>query len=488
MTKLGQDRRQRQFTPSAAHSTGYPPALRGALLVMAAAAAAGALYGVVRAEHYLNSPTRWSAFGIGVMAVTAVLAAGLRYRTFGGYIVAVSLSMIVSVYAAEAVLWLKLPPQLPVDLGDLRQAEELELLARAAAEGRKLVPALSKPTLLSSRIAESSAAWTVGGQDAIKLGGIASAPTLFYDAVNDRWTEVMSDRYGHRNPDDVWDHAPIDALVVGASHAAGAGASLDHDFVTILDDGRHRVARLAIGGASDLLKLGMLREYGPALAPKVVFWIYSDRSDLGTSSTAGRSTPLLKRYLDPAFSQDLIGHEHELSRQLEIQVAAEVAAEIARSRTAPAAATPVTASRWRSIAWDRFVRLDRVRARLGLVGTPVTAGEVYAWQETMAAAQRDVSAWGGQLVFVYTPLSLTLETRRDERFKPAVVDAINRLAIPLLDTTPVFFRAAQPLDYVRLANGGLGNHYNDEGHRLLAQCLAGYLYRVGAGQEAGATC
>jgi hypothetical protein len=223
----------------------------------------------------------------------------------------------------------------------------------------------------------------------------------------------------------------------------------------------------------------MLREFGTMLAPRVVFWIYTDRVDLEQPLTDALATPTLVAYLDPGHSQDLLRHEGELSRQLSDLVAV---------RTGQQEATieqqwPASRMTWRSIA-----RLERVRARLGLTGSPVPSGRLDLWERIVADAQRTAASAGGHLVVVYLPTATTLRTGRDDPFKVGVEATLARRHAPLLDMTPVLRRSPSPLDYVRMTNGLLDNHYNDRGHHLIAHCLNSYLDRALAAPNLRPTC
>ena len=95
----------------------------------------------------------------------------------------------------------------------------------------------------------------------------------------------------------------------------------------------------------------------------------------------------------------------------------------------------------------------------------------------MALANQDIKAWGGRLVLVYLPMLNTLRTGDDDPFKPYVLNVLHDLDVSLVDFTNDLIELADPTVVYRKADGSLSNHYNEDGHRRLAQSLANFLLR-----------
>jgi hypothetical protein len=284
------------------------------------------------------------------------------------------------------------------------------------------------------------------------------------------WTEVTADRYGHFNDDAIWDQGAIDVLVVGASHTQSGGARFGHDFVSLLKRPDRLIARLALGGIAGLSKLGMLREFGPLLQPRTVFWLYADRNDLEAELERELNTILLARYLEAGFRQDLPALEVELDQALDVLVMDRLARHERRLKAGQQPrANP-------GIDWRGLIKLGRLRGRLGIaVGTPVDSAQISGWAKIMARAKHDVAAWGGHLVFVYLPMWTTVRTGNDDPFKLQVLKVMRDLDVPIIDISDDLLASDDPVDLFHTKDGKNGGHFNEEGHRRLAQRLEKFL-------------
>ena len=86
-------------------------------------------------------------------------------------------------------------------------------------------------------------------------------------------------------------------------------------FVDLLRTHGLVVLNLGESGQSSLLQLAAITEYLPRYAPKIVLWCFTegmDLPDLYTESTH----PLSRRYLEPEFTQRLLGRQPEIDDAL----------------------------------------------------------------------------------------------------------------------------------------------------------------------------
>lgn len=298
------------------------------------------------------------------------------------------------------------------------------------------------------------------------------AHALFRDLVAQEWIIVETDRYGHINDDDIWQQGSIDVLIVGASNTKGVGAQPGKDFVSLIKAENRSVARLALGGVGPLAKLGMVREFGPLLKPRIVFWIYADHNDLEDDLKRELKTPALAKYLNAGYHQNLPVLEAELDQAVDAVVMEHLSRRENQPKDMNLAKTGATND------WSRFAKLGRLRARLGIVvGTPVTEAQLAAWTATIKLAKQDIQAWGGRLVFVYLPMISTLRTGTDDDFKPYVLNVLRDLKVPLVDFTTDLAELPDPTIVYRLKDGSISGHYNEIGHRRLARILVKFLQR-----------
>src|SRR5262249_27510789 len=121
-----------------------------------------------------------------------------------------------------------------------------------------------------------------------------------------------SDRHGLRNPAGVWAAPAADLAAVGQSSTQGYCVPDGKGFVDLLRTEYPVTLNLGISGESGLLQLGAIKEYLPSHRPKIVLWFFSegvDLLDLYHESTH----PLIIRYLEPAFTQNLVERQPEIN-------------------------------------------------------------------------------------------------------------------------------------------------------------------------------
>jgi hypothetical protein len=450
-----------------------PLGLRLVLVLIAIIAAGGVGYVLYNADKYLFDMKRWLMLGGGIVLAAAVLGLAFRWRAFATYLALTSISVSAALYGAEFVLGIAQTAPTSGGSGLLSATVATDMIRSAEAKGQRLRPIRNyKATITIDAEGRHHSRIQIRQQEVMKLGGPSKSRALFRDLVGQKWIEVKTDRYGHINDDDIWQQGPIDVLVVGASNTKGAGARPGNDFVSLLKGKNRSVARLALGGIGPLSKLGMVREFGPLLKPRIVFWVYADHNDLEDDLKREMKTPVLANYLNAGYRQNLPALEAELDRAVNAMVMEHLSRQESRSKDKKQAKAGAT------FDWNGFAKLSRLRARLGIVvGTPVTAAQLAAWAATMKTANQDIRAWDGRMVFVYLPMISTLRTGSDDRFKPYVLNVLRDLKVPFIDFTADLAVLTDPTIIYRLADGSMSDHYNEDGHRRLARSLAKFLQR-----------
>ena len=68
-------------------------------------------------------------------------------------------------------------------------------------------------------------------------------------------------------------------------------------------------------GNGPLFELAQIKEYLPALKPKIVLWFYYEGNDLSNLKIEKQSA-LLRRYLEGGFTQNLLDRQADIDRVL----------------------------------------------------------------------------------------------------------------------------------------------------------------------------
>ena len=176
-----------------------------------------------------------------------------------------------------------------------------------------------------------------------------------------------------------------------------------------------------------------------------MFTLSNDVADLDRESR----TPILRSYLDPNHRQSLIDRQPEVDQAL--QAYAEVAAPQGRAQI-----DWVEASR-------RLFTLYDLRLRFRVDRGSVEAPDYNLLRRVLETARNEVSAWGGELVFVFLPSQLALRSSAPGQAEAR--DIVRALGLQLIDVTAAF--AAHP-DPPHLFQAREGTHYSADGHALVA--------------------
>ena len=94
--------------------------------------------------------------------------------------------------------------------------------------------------------------------------------------------------------------------------------------------------------------------------------------------------------------------------------------------------------------------------------------EVALLAEVLLQAKKLVSEWGGNLYFVYLPAGdRYVPGQIGGRGRDAVLQAVNKTGVPVIDLHPALMAQKDPLALFPLRFPWL--HFNEEGHRLVAE-------------------
>jgi hypothetical protein len=302
----------------------------------------------------------------------------------------------------------------------------------------------------------------IAGDEWVVLSSIANARTVLCNEGSG-WIEFESDAHGFRNPPARWG-APVDVALLGDSFTYGNCVA---DAATIAGrlGNTHTTLNLGMVGTGPLYQLAILREYATQIRPAVVIWIHFE-NDLGAwDLQREKRSPLLMRYLEPAFSQGLAKRPPQLDSLLR----EEMRALEARSGVAPPPS-----------AWviDALL-MSGLRERIHILNGELHPRPRHADPEALAlfarvaARARDlVASWGGALVLAYLPRERFFNRSISQDHRPAEVLEVGRaLGLATLDLGAVI--DAQPNPRAMFA-GGLGSrpqHLNERGYAVVAEAL-----------------
>jgi hypothetical protein len=396
---------------------------------------------------------------------------------------AIVLALISAAFAAEAILIRRgtdpssrLEKLVRVGPGGFVETRDVDqVVADARRAGINAVRYAGTPDTVPT--SASASGGSVGTQ-LIPLSGFAHRPTVTCIGAG-QWRIYESDEHGFHNPPGLWGH--VDIAAVGNSWTHGFCVPSNENYVALVR--RHYPATLNLGmaGEGPLKILAITTEYLLRLQPRIVVWFYYEGGSLAELDSETKHS-ILMRYLEEDFTQNLYERRGEVEEVLNRYVTIQRAVDRenrARREAYPTSSRVVTA-----------LKLSSLRQTLGLV---YGAGD----QEQLAPSDRErsliellgriitdvssrVSSWGGTLVFVYLPAG---ERYYGKNYRVAdwersqVLQMVRDREIPLIDLHPAFAMHSDPLSLFRFR---LPSHYNEAGHRLVADQV---LRRIGSEQR-----
>jgi hypothetical protein len=273
---------------------------------------------------------------------------------------------------------------------------------------------------------------------------------------------LRTDRFGFNNEDWVypWDREKV--MLVGDSFAVGQCVHQEQSVQGVMRRSGLAAFSTGIGGHGPLLALAALSEYGPALKPRSVFWLYFDGNDLVDLRDRELASSFLAQYLNDGFTQRLIERQGEVDRFWRA-FAEDGWARLAKLQEQARIRTPDASGRERTLA--------TVRRELDLPDLPSLSADadvLRVFAAILRVAERRVRAWGGELYFVMIP------NQDDYRghvppYRRAVLDAVHQTGLPVIDLDRPLRASGDPMQFYPLRTAW--GHFNAEGYRLFAHSL-----------------
>jgi hypothetical protein len=269
----------------------------------------------------------------------------------------------------------------------------------------------------------------------------------------------LSDRYGFNNPDSEWDAKEVEWLLTGDSYTEGVAVEPGQDIAgqlrVITQESAINIGR---SGNGPLMELAELTEYAGVIKPKRVLWIYY-RNDIIYDLQRDKKNPLLMRYMEDGFSQNLINRQKEIDSRLEKYILeAKVQAKVqAQVQTQPYK--------------TRWIRLHAVRSIIEFDGDIDVEDPLFA--KILTKAKAKVDSWGGELYFVYLPgydRWYYKAISHNFREKAKVIEVVKGLNIPVVDIHQEIF--VDHPDFLALFPFRLTkHHYNADGYNEIAKAI-----------------
>ena len=301
------------------------------------------------------------------------------------------------------------------------------------------------------------------------LGGVSNKTAVHHNETG-LWAIYLNDRHGFNNPDSEWDATKLEWLLIGDSYTEGVAVQPGEDIAGQLRAITHQSAiSLGRGGNGPLTELAELTEYAGAIKPNKVLWIYYEGNDLISKRSnqindlqRDKMNPLLMRYMEEGFSQNLINRQQEINSRLEKYIA------IAQVQGWKNISAQAQAQQYKT----RWMKLYAIRSVVGFDAYMDVDVDYPLFAKILTKAKAGVESWGGKLYFVYLPeIGRYNKVVSHDKFrkKSEVIDLVKGLDIPVIDIhQEVFANHPDPLSLFPLRSKG---HYTADGYREVTKAI-----------------
>jgi hypothetical protein len=308
----------------------------------------------------------------------------------------------------------------------------------------------------------------LGQERLYPLAGLSNKPAVVCNEIGE-WVIFENDEHRFNNPKGMYQNQELEMVLIGDSFTYGECVTPGEDIGGLLREGSRDVLNLGIQGHGPLEELATLKEYGEPFNPKLVLWIYYEGNDL-LDLLREIESPLLLQYLEPEFSQELIGKLSKIDKYLRYYIEVEKEKAIASEREKRKPFTVILRN------WDRILKLFYLRQTVYEFVNPYNEAlrfdctpRLPLFGEILAEGNERVRSWGGEFYFVYLPAWERVSgvvQRENLHCRDNVLRLVEALEIPLIDFHQILSTHPDPLSLFPLR---LNGHYTAEGYQLLAQ-------------------
>ena len=287
------------------------------------------------------------------------------------------------------------------------------------------------------------------------------------------WLSYKTDRYGFHNNDKNWDH-DIDLIILGDSYAEGWAVRSKDNVAAVLSSKGLQVINLGKAGNGPLLEYASLVEYGLEHNPKVALWLYFE-NDIENDLLWEWRSSLLRRYLEPNFSQNL-----STKQALVDQVMIERIEKLKKERHQDPLSLPTqtikpisSQDHFRHFSAPRVLKLANLRAILKLTPNDVIRKTLF--RDLISSAKSKLDDRRTKFYFVYLPAGNVIQNGGNHSWRSFVLNTVQSAGITTIDAQEEVFEGVPNINAF-FPFGDVLNHYNEAGYRLLAERI---WYRIG---------
>lgn len=280
-------------------------------------------------------------------------------------------------------------------------------------------------------------------------------------------------------------HSYQDSLIAieGVPVLPLGGISNTTNFASLIRQRYPTTLNLGEDGDGPLLELATLKEYVPSLHPRVVLWFYFEMNDMG--ELLHEKQTFLTKYLTPGYTNGLIAKQPEIDRALKSHVERAMV-NFTRRVDLIMFFEHMLDPLSHSDEFEDLIKLGHIRRTFLMAfhkpegerqfhppNPALTREDLDLFGKVLSEAKTTVAGWGGTLVFIYLPqYERYTKPEYVNKDRDQVLRIVMGLNLPLIDLHHSFEAQADPLNLFPFRRYG---HYNENGHRVVAQEVLKFL-------------
>ena len=319
-------------------------------------------------------------------------------------------------------------------------------------------------------------------QSLMPLSGISKKETILCNETGN-YSLFKSDRYGFRNPDEVWEIKNDAILLIGDSFAMG---SCVNDLNTISANLRNliktnNIINMGYSGDGPLIEYATLREYLPLTNVKKIIWFYYEGNDLADLERS-LNNDILKKYLKNInFSQNLKTKQSLLNKKIYNMIDIRLKEKL-KSQSQELNIDFLPSFKLNALIFQNFFKLYNVRNLLKdsfsqkKIIKPFVKNIDPNFKKILSLTKELTEKNDAKLYFVYLPEfkryrsrnSIKLNNYNEIEYKK-ILEIINNLNIPIINIHQELFRKYKdPLNFFPFRSP---YHYTEEMYKMIAETI-----------------
>ena len=314
-------------------------------------------------------------------------------------------------------------------------------------------------------------------------GGISSKKTVLCNEGGEMITYI-SDRYGFRNKNFLWDNKKIEWVILGDSLVHGACVN-DKDVISerIAFYSKESILNLGIQGHGPLMELSALKEYAESKKPKNVIWFYSEANDLDNIIYEMKNNNLNKYLSNNDYKQELLKKQSEMNVNHQ-----KLINKIYNDKKYDVQIKQINQTHEFFFKAKGVLKLYKIREfvshfiprRYALVIKQYTSLDIFqSYAQVIMQASNLTKSWGGNFYFVYYPHASRYHDSGLLIYpmtqKKRLLSMVENLNIKIIDLQPVFEAEKDKKGLYPLRIFG---HPNEKGYDIVAEYIVKKVFNL----------